>query len=261
MRLGAIVEALLFASPKPLTAKEIVRILAATKGQLEVDPEIAEPREADVSAAIEILREEYRERSFQLLEQVNGWGLVTRPEFQVWVRKLFPGMRPTRLSAPALETLAIIAYRQPVTKADIEAIRGVSIDGVLQRLLDAGLARIAGRAEIPGRPLLYQTTQFFMEHFGLKTLDELPNASELRKTLLPTSGNLKLDTTSPVSERAEPKDLIETEILDKTREADATTAVNATEIVESNIPSTSENKQDAKDANGRLSPDRDPEEN
>jgi segregation and condensation protein B len=84
-----------------------------------------------------------------------------------------------------METLAIIAYRQPITRGDLEAVRGVAVDGVMQTILDRGLIRIAGRSDIPGRPLLYETTQHFMEHFGLKTLDDLPNASELRKIPLP----------------------------------------------------------------------------
>jgi segregation and condensation protein B len=88
-----------------------------------------------------------------------------------------------------METLAIIAYRQPLTRADIEAIRGVAVDGVLQTLLDRGLVKIAGRAEIPGRPLLYETTQNFMDHFGLRNLDELPNVTELRKVNLPLPAN------------------------------------------------------------------------
>jgi segregation and condensation protein B len=96
-------------------------------------------------------------------------------------------LRPTRLSPPALETLAIVAYRQPITKGDIEAIRGVTVDGVMQKLLDLGLVKIAGRAEIPGRPLLYETTLHFMEHFGLRNLNELPNASELRSLVLPSA--------------------------------------------------------------------------
>ena len=87
---------------------------------------------------------------------------------------------------PALETLAIIAYRQPVTRADCEAVRGVAVDGVMQVLLDRGLVKIAGRAEVPGRPLLYSTTEYFLQHFGLKTVDELPNAGELRRVALPT---------------------------------------------------------------------------
>ena len=99
----------------------------------------------------------------------------------------FPGAKAARLSAPALETLAIIAYRQPITRADVEAVRGVNIDGVLQNLMERGLVRIAGRAEVPGRPLLYETTQFFLEHFGLRNLDELPNAEELKRRYLPTA--------------------------------------------------------------------------
>jgi segregation and condensation protein B len=118
-------------------------------------------------------------------ETAAGWQLVTKPDFAPWLRQLYPENRPAKLSSPALETLAIIAYRQPITRADIEAVRGVAVDGVMQTLLDRGLVKIAGRAEIPGRPLLYETTQNFMEHFGLKDLDDLPNASELRKIDLP----------------------------------------------------------------------------
>src|SRR6266446_2000395 len=89
--------------------------------------------------------------------------------------------------AAALEPLSIIAYRQPITRADVEAVRGVNIDGVLQTLMERGLVKIAGRAEIPGRPLLYETTQFFLDHFGLRNLDELPNAEELRRRYLPVA--------------------------------------------------------------------------
>ena len=102
-------------------------------------------------------------------------------------RTLFPPPKRARLSAPALETLAIIAYRQPITRADVEAVRGVNIDGVLQTLMEHGLVKIAGRAEVPGRPLLYETTQFFLDHFGLRSLDELPNVEELRKRELPVA--------------------------------------------------------------------------
>jgi segregation and condensation protein B len=102
--------------------------------------------------------------------------------------------------------LAIIAYRQPITKADVEAIRGVTVDGVMQKLLDAGLVKIAGRAEIPGRPLLYVTTQHFMEHFGLKNLDELPNASELREVALPKAVAPAERHSAPSAETSDPSD-------------------------------------------------------
>ena len=144
-------------------------------------------REAEVAGALEQLKVEYieQERAFQLNEKAEGWQLATDPKYASWVRQLFPAPKPARLSAPALETLAIIAYRQPITRADVEAVRGVNIDGVLQTLMERGLVKIAGRAEIPGRPLLYETTQFFLDHFGLRTLDELPNVEELRTRHLP----------------------------------------------------------------------------
>lgn len=147
----------------------------------------AKVHSGDIVEALILLEEEYRNfpRSFELRENAGGWQLVTRPVFSPWLRQLFPENRPARLSAPALETLAIIAYRQPITRADIEAVRGVAVDGVMQTLMDRELVRIAGRSELPGRPLLYETTQFFMEHFGLKNLDDLPNADELRRVALP----------------------------------------------------------------------------
>ncbi|PYJ75512.1 MAG: SMC-Scp complex subunit ScpB, partial [Verrucomicrobia bacterium] len=135
------------------------------------------------------LKGEYiqQQRAFQIIEKAEGWQLATDPAFAGWVRQLFPAAKPARLTAPALETLAIIAYRQPITRADVEAVRGVNIDGVLQTLMERGLVKIAGRAEIPGRPLLYETTQFFLDHFGLRDLDELPNVEELRTRRLPVA--------------------------------------------------------------------------
>jgi segregation and condensation protein B len=189
--LKAVVEALLFSSQKPLTSKEILQVirLGAEYATEEEAAALAQATETLIQEILQALASEYstQERSFQLTEQVGGWQLSTRPDYQTWVRQLFPELRPTRLSPPALETLAIVAYRQPITKGDVEAIRGVNVDGVMQKLLDLGLVKIAGRAEIPGRPLLYETTQHFMEHFGLRNLDELPNASELRNVSLPSA--------------------------------------------------------------------------
>lgn len=130
-------------------------------------------------------------RAFTLAERASGWRIFTRAEFGPWVRGLFPERRPHRLSQPALETLAIIAYRQPITKAAVEAVRGVSIDGPLQKLLDQNIVRIAGRADLPGRPLLYETTDVFFEHFGIRSVDDLPNASELRRVALPAAEDEK----------------------------------------------------------------------
>src|SRR5262245_51044499 len=185
MKLQNVIEALLFSAQRPLWMQEII---AAIKGAEEDRPnetpnEFTRIKNAEVAAALEELKVEYiqQSRAFQLVEKAEGWQLATDPGFAKWVRQLFPAVKPARLSAPALETLAIIAYRQPITRADVEAVRGVNIDGVLQTLMERGLVKIAGRAEIPGRPLLYETTQFFLDHFGLRNLDELPNAEELRR--------------------------------------------------------------------------------
>src|SRR5713101_7694867 len=190
MNLTRVVEALLFSAPRPLSAKEILDLLRRAGAADEFSPnEFARTVEAEVTAALEQLKIEYIEqaRAFQLVEKAEGWQLATDPQYAQWVRQLFPAPKPMRLSAPALETLAIIAYRQPITRADVEAVRGVNIDGVLQTLMERGLVKIAGRAEVPGRPLLYETTQFFLDHFGLRTLDELPNVEELRRRNLPVA--------------------------------------------------------------------------
>ena len=189
MTLGKIIEALLFSAQKPLSIREITAAIRGANNNLasETPNEFARVKDAEVAAALEQLKLEYiqQNRAFQLVEKADGWQLATDPAFAKWVRQLFPAPKPTRLSTPALETLAIIAYRQPITRADVEAVRGVNIDGVLQTLMERGLVKIAGRAEIPGRPLLYETTQFFLDHFGLRNLDELPNAEELRRRNLP----------------------------------------------------------------------------
>ena len=188
MTLSQVLEALLFASPKPLTVAEM---RAALKSAAEFTEEpfaaiLAGSREQDVLDTLAALAARYRQddRAFALAETAAGWQLNTVPACAPWVRQLFPESRPARLSAPALETLAIIAYRQPLPRAEMESVRGVDAGGVLQTLLDRGLIRIAGRAELPGRPLLYATTQLFLEHFGLKGVQELPAFDELRQTLL-----------------------------------------------------------------------------
>jgi len=190
MTLSGVVEALLFSAQKPLSAKEIVGVIRRAGAEDEFSPnEFAKVHESEIAAALEQLKNEYvlQNRAFQLLEKAEGWQIVTDPNYAQWVRQLFPAPKLARLTAPALETLAIIAYRQPITRADVEAVRGVTIDGVLQTLMERGLVKIAGRSEIPGRPLLYETTEFFLDHFGLRNLNELPNVEELRKRYLPVS--------------------------------------------------------------------------
>ena len=195
--LTKIVEALIFAAQDGIRTSDITRAIRSAIASAQKDESAAaeaaemaalgEITDESVATAINTLIEGYEEQghAFMLLERADGWRVFTNPEFAIWVRELFPGKKPSRLSPPALETLAIIAYRQPLTKAGIEAVRGVSVDGVLQTLLDRNVVRIAGRADLPGRPLLYETTDLFLEHFGIKSIDELPNAAELRSVQLP----------------------------------------------------------------------------
>ena len=192
MNLPQVLEALLLAAPRPLSLAEM---RAALKSAAEFTEEpaaaaLARARDPELTAALTALGERYREggHAFQLTETGAGWQITTAAPFAPWVRQLYPESRPTRLSAPALETLAVVAYRQPIARADVEAVRGVDVGGVLQTLLDRALVRIAGRAEdLPGRPILYATTEFFLEHFGLRSPDELPNREELRRVPLPTA--------------------------------------------------------------------------
>ena len=194
--LDPIVEALIFASPEGVSTKEIARcIKAAGKTAREAAPEDppenimqhAGITEDEVNAAIARLNLVYIQqgRAFLLQERPAGWRIMSRMEYGIWVREMFPDRRPARLSPGALETLAIIAYRQPLTRSSIEAVRGVVIDGPLQTLLDRNMVRIAGRADLPGRPLLYETTDLFLEHFGIRNVHELPNSAELRSVKLP----------------------------------------------------------------------------
>ena len=185
MDLYRIVEALLFATDRPLTPKAIAHALREA-GKFSPTPETAAHEKAgldEIEAAIEELRCKLDESGSSLMVQgiAGGYQLKTRPEFAVWTNKLFSESKAPRLSQPALETLAGIAYRQPVGRAEIESVRGGAVDGVLATLLERKVIRIAGRSEQPGRPLLYETTPLFLEFFGLKSLDELPNADELRR--------------------------------------------------------------------------------
>lgn len=208
LSLKQVIEALVFASPKPLTIEEIRKALrgaASASEELDVIA-MGETSDEEVAAQLNLIRAEYEQtgRAFQLAEQANGWAVVTVPATVEWVRQLYPESRPTRLSGPALETLAIIAYRQPVTRADIEAVRGVAVDGMMQVLLDRSLIKIAGRADLPGRPLLYETTEYFLQHFGLRGVEELPNNDELRRVPLP-----KAEYAEPKKGKAEKEEAAE----------------------------------------------------
>ncbi len=168
-RLQPIVEALLFAAADPLSTKKIAEIVDGATT-------------AEVRAALAKIEEDSRRRGIRLVEVAGGWQLRTAPEHHQYVRRLFRE-RPFRLSRAALETLAVIAYRQPVTRAEIESIRGVDCSGVLEGLVERRLVRIAGRRDVPGRPLVYATTPHFLEVFGLKDLKSLPTLAEIGEDL------------------------------------------------------------------------------
>jgi len=169
--LKPIVEALIFASPDPLTPKAIYKLLES------------EPRE-DVDEAIEALKREYdRPGGLHLVEVAGGYQIVTKPELHEWVRRLFEERSSQRLSVQALETLAVIAYKQPITGAEIGEIRGVNTSGVLGTLVDRRLIKVAGRKRVIGRPFLYATTREFLIRFGLKDLTDLPKIEEMAEAL------------------------------------------------------------------------------
>jgi segregation and condensation protein B len=187
MELKFILESLLFSAQKPLSVKELREVLAnaAEAEDAAADAKaLAKAKEIELTAALEQLAREHETaaRSYRLVCVAGAWQFVTQPEFSQWLRALVGvKARPPRLSQPALETLAIIAYRQPITRAEIEQIRGVNVDGVMQTLTERGLVGVVGRAEVIGRPQTYGTTPLFLEYFGLRGLEDLPAADELRR--------------------------------------------------------------------------------
>jgi len=162
-----IAEALLFVCGKPLTIKDLQRIIGEYAAQT-------------FQEILEELKKEYENegRSFRLVNISQGYQLVTDSRYAPWVKKMHQEWNHKKISRAALETLAIIAYRQPINRSEVESIRGVCIDGVLRNLLEKNLIRIAGRQSGPGRPLLYATTEEFLRYFGLKDLSDLPRLEE-----------------------------------------------------------------------------------
>lgn len=163
----AILEALLFASPDPLSIEHLQTILEETDSD-------------KIIKGVHALREAYEKNGsgLTIVQVAGGFRMSTRPDLHPWLGRL-ARTRPSRLSRPALETLAIVAYRQPITKAEIEAIRGVLVDGVLKTLLERDLVRVLGRKREVGRPLLYGTTRKFLEYFGFQDITDLPSAQEI----------------------------------------------------------------------------------
>ena len=183
-RLGSIIESLLFASDKPLGLNELKRLLGERDG-------------AKVTAALEELRERRRETGVAVVSVAGGWHLRTNPENAAWVARILSG-KPPRLSRAMLETLAIVAYRQPITRPEIDEIRGVDCGPVLKTLLDRGLVRMIGKKEEVGRPLLYGTTPEFLRTFSLKDLTELPTLREFHE--LGEAEMAKVDAAAPAPE-------------------------------------------------------------
>ncbi len=181
--LKSAIEALLFASERPLTAEEIKSAFpqeASNPSEGEVPSIVAGVSTADIREQIEILKNEYesQNRGFRIYEIANGYQIASDIRFAEVLRRFYISREKKKISQAGLETLSVIAYRQPVTRAEIEAIRGVNVDGAVKTLMEKGMIRIAGRKDVPGRPLLYGTTNEFLEHFGLKSLQELPPLSE-----------------------------------------------------------------------------------
>ena len=193
--LKAIIEALIYASPDPLTPKTLFKVLET------------EPKE-DVQVSLEALRRDYAagRGALHLVEVAGGFQIMTRPEFSEWVRRLFHERKTQKLSVAALETLAVIAYKQPITAPEITEIRGVNTGGVVGTLLERRLVKISGRKQVVGRPFLYATTREFLIRFGLRDLNDLPKIEDMADVLGfeppsglaeagPSEGELPLDTT------------------------------------------------------------------
>jgi segregation and condensation protein B len=167
----AIVEALIFASPEPVTPKMLNRLLAD------------EPKE-DIAAAVDALKADYDSRpGLQFVEVAGGYQIVTRPQLHEWVRRLFHERSTQKLTVQGLETLAVIAYKQPITALEIGEIRGVNTSGVLSTLLERHLIKIVGRKNVVGRPFVYATTKEFLIRFGLKDLNDLPKVEDMAEAL------------------------------------------------------------------------------
>jgi segregation and condensation protein B len=190
MELKLILEAILFSAQKPLSLKDLRDVFAAAVEHAEGDETargLKKVKESELTVALEELAKDHEQaqRSYRLACVAGSWQFVTQPEYAPWLKALVGHkLRPPRLSQPALETLAIIAYRQPTTRAEVEQVRGVSVDGVMQTLLERGLVEQVGRAEVVGRPMNYGTTALFLEYFGLRSLEDLPAADELRRVVV-----------------------------------------------------------------------------
>lgn len=183
--LKEIIGALLFASPEPVTVQTLRRVLkntAEAEGGAAADFAKLTPKE--IEQAVRDLKKDMEQArlGFTVTEVAKGFRLENKSNCGPWLRELLNKNKANRLSHPALETLAIIAYRQPVTRSEIEAVRGVAVDAIVKNLLELQLIKVVGRSEMPGRPWLFGTTQQFLLHFGIRDISDLPNIEELKKS-------------------------------------------------------------------------------
>lgn len=187
--LSAVLEALLFVSGEPVS---VARLTSA----------IGNVSKAEVEAALAVLQDQLAQegRGIQLVKVAGGYRLVTKPDYAPWLKRLDKAKAAQKLSRSALESLAIIAYKQPLVRAEIEEIRGVETSGVLRTLLERKLVRIVGRKEVPGRPIMYGTTKFFLEHFGLQDLSQLPPLREFKELGEAEQALLPIEETSATVE-------------------------------------------------------------
>jgi segregation and condensation protein B len=220
MELKFILESLLFSAQKPLSPSELREILNNAAEHEDADAtakSLKKVKDTELTTALEQLAREHETaaRSYRLACVAGSWQFVTQPEFAQWLKALVGvKARPTRLSQPALETLAIIAYRQPMTRAEIEQIRGVNVDGTMQTIMERGLVEAVGRAEVIGRPPTYGTTALFLEYFGLRGLEDLPAADELRRIVVekppaPVTTDPGLATAAPEQLKLEETDKVQ----------------------------------------------------
>ena len=222
--LKMIIEALLYAAEKPLSAKEIHSVLPDAK-------------ESEIKGTLEVLRQEYEslERSFTLKEVASGYQFRSRSEYAPYIMKMLQ-KSPSRLSKAAMETLAIIAYKQPILRHEIERFRGVDVGGILRTLLEKGLIKIMGRKDLPGRPLIYGTSKRFLEVFDLKSISDLPKLKEIKAfgsdehmpmpQLEGESLNLEQGEPEPIDDEARPlhtqapEETLEESIIEGNRSAE-----------------------------------------
>lgn len=185
----SVIEALLFACEKPLAIEQVRKVLDNMEGSV-------------IRGVLEELKSEYEQgnRGMRIIEIAGGFQMVASAGFSPFLKKLFKDRNTEKLSKPALETLAIIAYKQPVTRQEIELLRNVNVDGVMKSLLDKSLIRIAGRKKIPGRPFVFGTTRQFLEYFGLNSLEELPKMEEFSNLAAELSSSGPEEITEELNE-------------------------------------------------------------